>query len=138
MLQCCEADGEHVTVLEFFAVGKTFRALLLCAVKGGMACLKLNNLQLSRFVKAFFYRLDFFIGYFTLSRSYTTLNCTIYNISCTSSYCDIILLLFNFSNLHISIFIIQKVNFPLLVYRLANLVNFYNYSSLQNPVGGGD
>lgn len=35
---------KNLTVLEFFAVGKTFRALLLCAVKGGVACLKLNNL----------------------------------------------------------------------------------------------
>ncbi len=29
MLQCCGSDGDQLTVLEFFAVGKTARALLV-------------------------------------------------------------------------------------------------------------
>lgn len=35
MLQCCGSDEDELTVLEFFAVGKTARALLCHAVKGG-------------------------------------------------------------------------------------------------------
>ena len=42
MLSCCDADGEILSVLEFFAVGKTFRALFWCAVKGGGYCQCLN------------------------------------------------------------------------------------------------
>ena len=42
MLSCCDADGEILSVLEFFAVGKTFRALFWCAVKGGGHCQCLN------------------------------------------------------------------------------------------------
>ena len=33
MLQCCESDGGNLSVLEFFTVGKTFRALFWCAVR---------------------------------------------------------------------------------------------------------
>jgi hypothetical protein len=40
MLQCCESDGKIKSVLEFFAVGKMFRALILCAVKDGGHILK--------------------------------------------------------------------------------------------------
>lgn len=42
MLSCCDADGEILSVPEFFAVGKTFRALFWCAVKGGGHCQFLN------------------------------------------------------------------------------------------------
>jgi len=35
MLQCCESDEEIKSVFEFFAVGETFKAFLLCAVKDG-------------------------------------------------------------------------------------------------------
>ena len=42
MLPCCDYDGEMLSVLEFFAVGKTFRALFWCAVKGGGHCQFLN------------------------------------------------------------------------------------------------
>lgn len=42
MLSCCDADGEIFSVPEFFAVGKTFRALFWCAVKGGGHCQFLN------------------------------------------------------------------------------------------------
>jgi hypothetical protein len=40
MLQCCEKDGETKSVLEFFAVGETFKAFLLYAVKDGDRTLK--------------------------------------------------------------------------------------------------
>ena len=56
----------NLSVLEFFAVGKTFRALFWCAVKGGVRCRKLTYLQFSRFPWSHFFQLHFFIGYFTL------------------------------------------------------------------------
>ena len=56
----------NLSVLEFFAVGKTFRALFWCAVKGGVRCRKLTYLQFSRFPWSHFFLLHFFIGYFTL------------------------------------------------------------------------
>ena len=40
MLKCCESDGETYLFLSFFAVGKSFRALLCHAVKGGVSCQK--------------------------------------------------------------------------------------------------
>ncbi len=49
MLPCCDYDGEMLSVLEFFAVGKTFRALFWRAVKGGGNCRFLTYLQFSRF-----------------------------------------------------------------------------------------
>ena len=56
----------NLSVLEFFTVGQTFRALFWCAVKGGGHCQKLTYLQFSRFRWSLFFRLHFFIGYFTL------------------------------------------------------------------------
>ena len=50
--QCYNAVTTTVgflSVLEFFAVGKTFRALFWCAVKGGGNCQFLTYLQFSRF-----------------------------------------------------------------------------------------
>ena len=66
MLQCCGSDEDELTVLEFFAVGKTARALLCHAVKGGGRCQKRTYLQFSRFQWSRFLWLRFFIGYFTL------------------------------------------------------------------------
>lgn len=66
MLQCCGSDGDQLTVLEFFAVGKTARALLCHAVKGGGRCQKRTYLQFSRFQWSQFLWPRFFIGYFTL------------------------------------------------------------------------
>ena len=69
MLQCCGSDEDELTVLEFFAVGKTARALLCHAVKGGGRCQKRTYLQFSRFQWSRFLWLRFFIGYFTLPLS---------------------------------------------------------------------
>ena len=68
MLQCCGSDEDELTVLEFFAVGKTARALLCHAVKGGGRCQKRTYLQFSRFQWSRFLWLRFFIGYFTLPK----------------------------------------------------------------------
>ena len=53
-------------VPEFFAVDKALRALLLCAVKGGVSCHQTSYLQFSRFNLSLFLRLHFFITHLTL------------------------------------------------------------------------
>ena len=67
MLQCCDLDGRTLTVPEFLAVGKMFRALLLRAVKGGG---RLPQLLISAIFKvhlSLFLLAHFFIGHLTLS-----------------------------------------------------------------------
>ena len=53
-------------VPESSAVDKAFRALLLCAVKGGVSCHQTSYLRFSRFNRSLFFRLRFFITYLTL------------------------------------------------------------------------
>ena len=53
-------------VPEFFAVDEAFRALLLCAVKGGVSCHQTSYLRFSRFNLSLFLRLHFFITHLTL------------------------------------------------------------------------
>src|SRR5699024_3732678 len=53
-------------VPEFFAVDEAFRALLLCAVKGGVSCHQTSYLQFSRFNLSLFLWLCFFITHLTL------------------------------------------------------------------------
>ena len=55
---------------EFFAVDKAFRALLLCAVKGGVSCHQTSYLRFSRFNLSLFLRLHFFITHLTLPLIY--------------------------------------------------------------------
>ena len=66
MLPCCEFDGKTLTVLEFFAVGKTFRAFLLRAVKGGGRPLQPLISAIFKVHLSLFFRLSFFIAYLTL------------------------------------------------------------------------
>ena len=54
---------------ESSAVDKAFRALLLCAVKGGVSCHQTSYLRFSRFNRSLFFRLRFFITYLTLPLS---------------------------------------------------------------------
>ena len=44
MLQCCESRPKTLSVPEFFAVGKTFRAFLFRVVKGGVPLSKNLNI----------------------------------------------------------------------------------------------
>ena len=53
-------------VPESSAVDKAYRALLLCAVKGGVSCHQTSYLRFSGFNRSLFFRLRFFITYLTL------------------------------------------------------------------------
>ena len=66
MLSCCDADGEILSVPEFFAVGKTFRALFWCAVKGGGHCQCLNISAIFKVHLCRVPRLSVFINHLTL------------------------------------------------------------------------
>ncbi len=46
------ADGKDLTVSEFFAVGSSYAALLLCAVKGGV---RLRKRKISAVFKVLFW-----------------------------------------------------------------------------------
>ena len=63
-------------VPESSAVDKAFRALLLCAVKGGVSCHQTSYLRFSRFNRSLFFRLRFFITYLTLPSPVRGLICS--------------------------------------------------------------
>ena len=48
-----------LTVLEFFAVGMTLRALSWCAIKGGEHCHELKYLQFSRSNRGLYFQAPF-------------------------------------------------------------------------------
>ena len=60
--KCYDAvtQTEKQPVPEFFAVDVVLRALLLCAVKGGVSCHQTSYLRFSRFNLSLFLRLHFF------------------------------------------------------------------------------
>ena len=78
MLQCCNFDGKTLTVPEFFAVGKTFRALLLRAVKGGDRLPQLLISAIFKVLLSLFLLTHFFIGHLTLSIFARKLSKTLY------------------------------------------------------------
>ena len=66
MLSCCDADGEILSVPEFFAVGKSPTAVLLRAVKGGGSLTQTNISAIFKVHLSLFLLTQFFIVHLTL------------------------------------------------------------------------